>query len=229
MRKVPAIKKHVRIKHKTSKGPTVVEIANVALLKTQQLRRMMLLRQLTSLKFLFRQGLAIQGHTDVQGNLYQLMLCRSVDIPDLGQWIDGGKYQSPEVINELIELLAKDLLRKLVAEIKSVSFYSLIVSETRDISGKEQLAISLRWVNDTYDIFEDLIGFIEVERTDTKYLVHATKTTLLSCGIPLENCHGQAYDGAANMAGYLNGVAVQIKRDEPRALYSREQKKVNVS
>ena len=137
------------MKHKTSKGPTVVEIANAALLKTQQLRRMMLLRQLTSLKFLLRQGLAIRGHTDVQGNLYQLMLCRSEDIPDLGQWIDSGKYQSPEVTNELIELLAKNLLRKLVAEIKSVSFYSLIGNETRDISGKEQLAISLRWVNDT--------------------------------------------------------------------------------
>ena len=71
----------------------------------------------------------------------------------------------------------------------------------------------------THDIFKDLIGFIEVERTDAKYLVHATKTALLSCGIPLENCRGQAYDGAANMAGHLNGVAVQIKRDDPRALY----------
>ena len=207
------------IKHKASKGPSVIELANSALLKTQELRRTMLLKQLTSLKYLLRQGLAIRGHLDVKGNLYQLMRCRSEDIPHLSQWMDSGNYQSPEIINELIELLAKDLLRKLIAEINSSSFYSLIIDETRNISGKEQLAISLRWVNNTYEIFEDLIGLVEVERTDATYLVHAIKTTLLSCGIPLESCRGQAYDGAANMAGHLNGVAAQIKRDEPRALF----------
>ena len=120
------------------------------------------------------------------------MRCRIEDVPQLSQWMDSSNYQSPEIINELIELLAKDLLHKLIAEIKSGSIYSLIVDETRGISGKEQLAISLRWVNNAYEIFEDLIGLVEVKRTDATYLVHAVKSTLLSCGIPLENCRGQA-------------------------------------
>ena len=58
-------------------------------------------------------------------------------------------------MNELIGLMAKDLIRDLVSDINSVIFYSLIADETRDISGKKQLAINIRWVNVNYDIFED--------------------------------------------------------------------------
>ena len=86
------------------------------------------------------------------------------------------------------------------------------------MSGKEQLAITIRWVNDKYEIFEDLIGLAAVDKTDAAYLVSIIKLAMESCGIKLEKCRGQAYDGAANMAGHLNGVAVQIKWDEPRAL-----------
>ena len=44
-------------------------------------------------------------------------------------------------------------------------FFSLIADETRDISGKEQLVVSLRWVNDSYEVNEDLIGLVDVEKT----------------------------------------------------------------
>ena len=44
-----------------------------------------------------------------------------------------------------------------------------------------------------------------------------------SCSIrsnlPLNNCCGQCYDGAANMSGRRSGVATQIQQLEPRALY----------
>ena len=32
-------------------------------------------------------------------------------------------------------------------------------------------------------------------------------------------CRGQAYDGASNMRGHLNGVAAQIQSGTPAALY----------
>ena len=54
------------------------------------------------------------------------------------------RYQSPEVSNELVELMSKQLLRLLLADIKSRPFYAIIADETRDISGKEQLALSIR-------------------------------------------------------------------------------------
>ena len=70
---------------------------------------------------------------------------------------------SPEILNELIELMAQTVLRSLLEDIKSVPFYSSIADETCDISGKEQLAISLRWVTDSYDINEDIVGFFNVD------------------------------------------------------------------
>ena len=43
------------------------------------------------------------------------------------------------------------------------------------------------------------------------------KLAMESWRIKLEKCRGQAYNGAANMAGHLNSVAAQIKRHELRA------------
>ena len=39
----------------------------------------------------------------------------------------------------------------------------------------------------------------------------------MKCSIQISYCQGQAYDGPANMAGHLNGVAAKIRQDEPRA------------
>ena len=207
------------LKLKASRGPSVIAIANSGYAKTQEWRRTMFLKQLSSLKLLLRQGLPIRGHIDITGNLYQLMKCRCEDVPQLCRWLENKDYQSPEVVNELINLMAKEVLRGLVFDINSVRYFSLIADETRDMSGKEQLAITIRWVNDNYDVFEDLIGLAAVDKTDANFLVSIIKFAMESWGIKLEKCRGQAYDGAANMAGHLNGVAAQIKRDEPRALF----------
>ena len=42
---------------------------------------------------------------------------------------------------------------------------------------------------------------------------------LSCCSIPINSCLGQAYDGASNMAGYLNGLSSQIRRKEPKAVF----------
>ena len=96
-----------------------------------------------------RQGLAVRGHTNEEGNLYQLLKCRAQEDPELQSWLKEGKYQSPETINEQIQLFAHTLLRELLAKIRQAKFYSIIADETRDISGAEQLAISFRWVDDS--------------------------------------------------------------------------------
>lgn len=39
-------------------------------------------------------------------------------------------------------------------------------------------------------------------------------------GLPMDNCVGQAYDGASNMAGRHNGCAKLIQRQYPLAVYT---------
>ena len=65
-------------------------------------------------------------------------------------------------MNEIIKLMGNTVLRKLLGKIREVMWYSIMADETRDISGNEQLAITIRWVNEMYEVQEDLIGMVHV-------------------------------------------------------------------
>ena len=102
----------------------------------------MLLIQLRNLCFLMRQVLSFCGQGEV--NLHQLMKLQAEYCPELQAWLNRSRYQSPEIINEIIEL------RSLLADIKAQPFYAIIADESRDISGREQFALSIRWVSESY-------------------------------------------------------------------------------
>ena len=107
----------------------------------QENRRHSLMTLLTSLQFLLRQGLAIRGHTEVEGNLVQLMKLKSSDF-DSKQLVGlGSHYTSPEITNEVITLIGHSVLRDIVKNVQESKFYAVICDETRDISNKEQFSI----------------------------------------------------------------------------------------
>ena len=60
--------------------------------------QVMLLRQLSSLKFLLCQCMAIRGHKEGDGNLVQLMLLRSEDVPGLNKWLEKHQYVSHQIM-----------------------------------------------------------------------------------------------------------------------------------
>jgi len=66
----------------------------------QKLHREMLLKQLSSLKYLLRQGLATRGHEAMESNLLQLLQLRGDDCPEMKTWINERKYFSPDILNE---------------------------------------------------------------------------------------------------------------------------------
>lgn len=59
----------------------------------------MLLKKLSSLKLLLRQGLPVRGHDEGKGNLLQLLVLRSEDDPNLSSWLRDKKYLSPDILN----------------------------------------------------------------------------------------------------------------------------------
>ena len=113
--------------------------------------------------------------------------------------------------------MAHHLLHELLTNIKAAKHFALIGEETRDVSGKEQFAISIRWVTHDYVINEDLIA--EVEQTDGATLTVTLKNVLICNGLQISKCYSQAYDGASNMSGHLNGVAAKIQKEQPKAHY----------
>ena len=63
----------------------------------QDLHRRMLMIQLSSLRFLLRQGLAIRGHDEIEGNLFQFLLLRKGECPEIHQWMESQRYLSNDV------------------------------------------------------------------------------------------------------------------------------------
>ena len=63
----------------------------------QKCNREMLYKVLSSLMYLLRQGLPIRGHCEENGNLMQLLQCRSEDSDDLKSWILRKKYLSHDM------------------------------------------------------------------------------------------------------------------------------------
>ena len=81
------------------------------------------------------------------------------------------------------------------------------------------MCVCIRWVNDEYEVSEDLIGLMQVPQTDSSTLFGALRDVCIRCMLPFEKCRGQAYDGAANMSGHLNGVAACVKHEQSAALH----------
>ena len=87
--------------------------------------------ELSSLMYLLRQGIAIIGHEEIQGNLYQLMKLR---LNDIGINDFDTTYMSPEIVNELISMMGHAILCGLMSEMQEAKFYSVLCDETADIT-----------------------------------------------------------------------------------------------
>ena len=77
------------------------------------------------------------------------------------------QHMSPEVVNELISMMGQSVLRKPLCNIKRVTphWFGIIADEATDVSNREQLNLSIRWVNDNYEVFEDPVGLFALPNT----------------------------------------------------------------
>ena len=95
---------------------------------------------LTSIRYLMRQGLAVRGHKEEEGNLYQLLKCRSDDVPGLSHWLSDGQYLSHEITDELIGMMACKVHNDILSEVRAAEWFGIIGDKTRDEGGTEQFA-----------------------------------------------------------------------------------------
>lgn len=203
------------------KGVNVLATLSQNKLKEMKNARQALLKILSSLHFLSQQGLAIRGHTDETSNIRQLLLLRSEDVPELKIWLQRSKFKwlSHDILNELLSLLAFEVLNNLLLDIRSAQFFSIIIDETTDLSTKEQVSVCFRYVNASLEIEETFLGFYETPSTTASSLFTIAQDVLLRFNLNIENCRGQCYDGAANVSGAITGLQSRIKELEPRAIY----------
>ena len=179
-------------------------------------RRTCLEEQVKSLRYLARQGLPIRNSDEENGNLTQLL--KLSENCNMKRYLADNNYLSHHINTELIKEMYRLVMKRLLDQIKSASFFSIVIDEARDISGIEQLVVVLRWVSDDYTVFEDVIGFHQADLCDADSIVKIIKTVLLSVGLDIQQLRGQTYDGASVLQGHKTGVAKQILQINPKAL-----------
>ena len=94
----------------------VVAALDVNARKQPKRRRAMLDKQITALRYLVRQGIALRGHDDQDGNLYQLLRMWATHDAELSKWLADGKYLSHYIVNEQVKIMAGIVLRGIIKD-----------------------------------------------------------------------------------------------------------------
>lgn len=195
-------------------------MTNAAEKKSRSKKREHLLNVMKCVQFLGRQGIPFQGNHDGNDNFAQLMHLIAGNSSESKSILESdgrGKYLHNDVQNELVDLMARQVLSKKLKIIKENVFFGLMGDEYTDISNKEQLSVCIRTVNNDLEVEENFLGFYEINDIKSDTIVDAIKDVLLRCQLELSMCRGQTYDGASNMLGKKSGVATQILTLQPTA------------
>ena len=105
-----------------------------------------------------------------------------------------------------------------VKEVQAARYFSIFCDETKNISTIEQLSVCVCYVDSAWAIEEVFLGLNAAPKCDSETLTTIVKSCLLSLNIPLSNCHGQAYNGAAYRKGNILGVQARIKESNETAM-----------
>ena len=183
--------------------------------------RKMLLKIVTSLRFIAERGLAARGHNADDGNLISLLNLRSEDDPALESWLKRSKlkYTSGEIQNEIFEIMSNEIKSEIVDSIKKNEYYGIVIDGTQDNRGIEQESICIRSTDEKLDIHEYFVGIRSVKATTGKALSEMLFAFLDEISLGVEKLRSQTFDGASNMSGVHNGCQALIKEKQPLALF----------
>ncbi len=101
---------------------------------------------------------------EIEGNFTQLLKLRASDESSvhLNTWLKrkSDKYTSHDIQNEMLGLMALNLLRNIADNVRTSKF-TIMIDETTDVRTTEQVVIVLRWVGSDLDMcMKILLGCI---------------------------------------------------------------------
>ena len=68
-------------------------------------------------------------------------------------------------------------------------------------------------------IHEDTLRPAQLENTTAQTIFSVIKNLLIRCSLSINQCRGQAFDGASNMSGIRSGVQALIKYSKKSGLF----------
>jgi hypothetical protein len=86
------------------------------------------------LKLLARRNIPARNSIEEEGNLMQILSLSTVR--GMKSYLAKGDYLSHQINAELIKLMYGDVMTKIVDDVKKAVFFSIVIDETKDISGQ---------------------------------------------------------------------------------------------
>ena len=171
---------------------------------------------------LARQGVAFRGVDKESGNFSQLLKYKAKGDEELTTWLKGRlNFTCPQVQNEMLKIIGNKIVKEIVSEITSMPtvLFSLIIDGTQDIAGVEQESVCVRFVDANLHPNEEFLGLYEVSSTTGQNIAKMACDVMTRLCLPISQLRGQTYDGAANMAGHLQGVQAILRKEQPLAIF----------
>ena len=110
------------------------------LVSEQEKARICLMKILTSVEYLARQGMPFRGHQEDSGNFYQLLQLRANDSDQLRGWLKQKKaFISHEIQNEMLKIMSQQIQREILKEVQTSVWYCISADEAIDSSLTEQV------------------------------------------------------------------------------------------
>lgn len=130
----------------------VDEILNKNSVSLKEDNSQTLLSVIKVVRHLARQNLALRGatkkdedHCEPDSNLWQtLQLLASNDSHLQTSLRKKQNFTSPVIQNEILQLMANDVLRRISLNVRDALFFSIMVDETRDVANLEQVVLCVR-------------------------------------------------------------------------------------
>ena len=135
-----------------------------------------------ALVFCGKQNIAIRGHDTDDGNFEALLNMRAKDNALLADHLENcdprAKYTSPEIQNELINIIGSQIREPLVQKCNNAPCFAFIADEATDCSTREQVSICVRYLDESNDIQEQFLEFVEAKSTTGEALAQLFLSTL---------------------------------------------------
>ncbi|PIN08838.1 hypothetical protein CDL12_18585 [Handroanthus impetiginosus] len=187
-----------------------------------------LLTSIDCIRFLLCQGLAFCGRDESldssnRRNFLELLsfLANHNDVTNevvVGRMQKNLKLTSLVIQKDIVNVIACEIRNSIIKDLGD-DYFAILVDESRDVSGKEQMVVVLRYVDKRGFIIERLLGIVHVTETTVLSLKSALENLLFKHDLSLSRIRGQGYDGASNMRGKFNGLKSLIMKENQAAHY----------
>ena len=202
------------------------------------------------IKTLGKQNLAFRGHRD-SGNFLEsdknqnlgnfkavLQLLSSKDTELFNHFEEGSKnaqYTSPKIQNEILNIISMLITSKIAQEIRDSFCFAISFDETPDVTHKEQMVLTVRYIDNKGKVKERFMGFYDCYsiakklspdsselKLDGKTVAAIVTNVVSKLSINHKNkCVSISTDGAATLSGRFNGAVKNLQEGEfPLALWS---------